>query len=191
MKRTFIFTILFISIIYSYSYSYELRLHFSGSYVANDILFADVYIGDNLLNDIIKRYVENGVVLFLNYRVDLLKKNFLFNDNVRQVFLYRKIYYDFFTQEYVVLNSETMRESRNTNLYILLRSVYSINAIPIVNINNLEVNSLYFFRTRLSMQLQNAYPYLAVFFNLITPIQYRIKWLNSETFTLSDLNHYR
>lgn len=186
MKRTFIFIILFISIICLPSYSYELRLHFSRSYVVNDTLFADVYIGDSLLNDVIKRYVENGVVLFLNYRVDLLKKKFLFDENVKEVFLYRKIYYDFFTQEYVVLSSETMRESRNANLYVLLRSIYSINAIPIVNIKDLNENSVYFFRTRLSMQLQNAYPYLSVFFNLIIPIQYRIKWLNSKPFTLSD-----
>ncbi|WP_240516579.1 hypothetical protein [Brachyspira sp. G79] len=44
----------------------------------------------------------------------------------------------FFTREYVVLNSETMREIRNTNLRALMRNVTSINRIEVININKLN-----------------------------------------------------
>nr|WP_299244323.1 DUF4390 domain-containing protein [uncultured Brachyspira sp.] len=109
------------------------------------------------------------------------------NENVREIYIYRKLYYDFFTKEYVVLNSETMRETRNTNLQNLIKTISQINNIEVVNINKLNQNSTFLFKTRLSMQFQNAYPYLSVFFNIITPMQYRIKWSESEEFNIKDI----
>lgn len=170
------------------SYAYELRLHFSRSYIYNDKLYVDVktYYEDEIYQNI-KKYIDNGIILFINYRVDLIKKNLLLNDNIREIYIYRKLYYDFFTKEYVVLNSETMRETRNTDLSILIKNIYQINRIEVINVNKLNKNNKYIFKTRLSMQFQNAYPYLSVFFNIITPIQYRIKWLKSDEFTIKEL----
>ena len=175
-------------IISSSLYSYELRLHFQRSYIYNNILYADVYMGQNTpVYESIQKYIDNGIIVFLNFRIDLVKNNFLLDENVREIYLYRKIYYDFFTKEYVVLNSETMRETRNTNLNNLMKNVYQINKIEIINVNRLNTNNTYAFKTRLSVQFQNAYPYLSVFFNIITPIQYRIKWLKSEEFSIKEL----
>ncbi|MEI0528648.1 DUF4390 domain-containing protein [Brachyspira intermedia] len=170
------------------SYAYELRLHFSRSYIYDDKLYVDVktYYEDEIYQNI-KKYIDNGIILFINYRVDLIKKNLLLNDNIREIYIYRKLYYDFFTKEYVVLNSETMRETRNTDLSILIKNIYQINRIEVINVNKLNKNNKYIFKTRLSMQFQNAYPYLSVFFNIITPIQYRIKWLKSEEFNIKEL----
>ncbi|MEI0447479.1 DUF4390 domain-containing protein [Brachyspira intermedia] len=170
------------------SYAYELRLHFSRSYIYDDKLYVDVktYYEDEIYQNI-KKYIDNGIILFINYRVDLIKKNLLLNDNIREIYIYRKLYYDFFTKEYVVLNSETMRETRNTDLSILIKNIYQINRIEVINVNKLNKNNKYIFKTRLSMQFQNAYPYLSVFFNIITPIQYRIKWLKSDEFTIKEL----
>ncbi|MEI0493563.1 DUF4390 domain-containing protein [Brachyspira intermedia] len=187
MKHIFII-ILLIATISQISYSYELRLHFSRSYIYNDMLYVDVRTYyENEIYQNIKKYIDNGIILFINYRIDLIKKNLLFNDNVREIYIYRKLYYDFFTKEYVVLNSETMRETRNTDLEILIKNIYQINRIEVINVNKLNKNNKYLFKTRLSMQFQNAYPYLSVFFNIITPIQYRIKWLKSNEFTIKDL----
>ena len=184
MKLVFIIFI----IISSSLYSYELRLHFLILYIYNDILYADVYMGKNdLVYENIERYIDNGIIVFFNFRIDLVKKNFLIDENIREIYLYRKIYYDFFTKEYVVLNSETMRETRNTNLNNLMKNIYQLNKIEIVNANKLNSNNKYIFRTRLSIQFQNAYPYLSVFFNIITPIQYRIKWLKSDEFSIKEL----
>ncbi|MEI0797335.1 DUF4390 domain-containing protein [Brachyspira intermedia] len=187
MKHIFIILLL-IAAISQVSYAYELRLHFSRSYVYNDMLYIDVrtHYEDEIYQNI-KKYIDNGIILFINYRIDLIKKNLLFNDNVREIYIYRKLYYDFFTKEYVVLNSETMRETRNTDLEILIKNIYQINRIEVINVNKLNKNNKYLFKTRLSMQFQNAYPYLSVFFNIITPIQYRIKWLKSNEFTIKDL----
>ena len=187
MKHIFIILLL-IAAISQVSYAYELRLHFSRSYVYNDMLYIDVRTYyENEIYQNIKKYIDNGIILFINYRIDLIKKNLLFNDNVREIYIYRKLYYDFFTKEYVVLNSETMRETRNTDLEILIKNIYKINRIEVINVNKLNKNNRYLFKTRLSMQFQNAYPYLSVFFNIITPIQYRIKWLKSDEFTIKDL----
>ena len=187
MKHIFIILLL-IAAISQVSYTYELRLHFSRSYVYNDMLYIDVRTYyENEIYQNIKKYIDNGIILFINYRIDLIKKNLLFNDNVREIYIYRKLYYDFFTKEYVVLNSETMRETRNTDLEILIKNIYKINRIEVINVNKLNKNNRYLFKTRLSMQFQNAYPYLSVFFNIITPIQYRIKWLKSDEFTIKDL----
>ena len=129
MKHIFII-ILLIAAISQVSYSYELRLHFSRSYVYNDMLYIDVRTYyENEIYQNIKKYIDNGIILFINYRIDLIKKNLLFNDNVREIYIYRKLYYDFFTKEYVVLNSETMRETRNTDLEILIKNIYKINRI--------------------------------------------------------------
>ena len=151
------------------SYAYELRLHFSRSYIYDDKLYVDVktYYEDEIYQNI-KKYIDNGIILFINYRVDLIKKNLLLNDNIREIYIYRKLYYDFFTKEYVVLNSETMRETRNTDLSILIKNIYQINRIEVINVNKLNKNNKYIFKTRLSMQFQNAYPYLSVFFIIIT-----------------------
>ena len=185
MKRILI---LFFIISASSLYAYELRLHFSKSYIYNDMLYVDVRTYyENEIYQNIKKYIDNGIILFINYRIDLIKKNLLFNDNVREIYIYRKLYYDFFTKEYVVLKSETMRETRNTDLEILIKNIYQINRIEVINVNKLNKNNRYLFKTRLSMQFQNAYPYLSVFFNIITPIQYRIKWLKSDEFTIKDL----
>ncbi|ADG71168.1 DUF4390 domain-containing protein [Brachyspira murdochii] len=173
---------------YSSLHAYELRLHFSRGYIYNDMLYADVDTGFN--NEVyrnIKRYIDNGIIVFINFRIDLVNKNWFIDSNVREIYLYRKIYYDFFTREYVVLNSETMREIRNTNLQVLMKNVYSINRIEVININKLNQKNNFFFKTRLSIQFQNAYPYLSVFFNIITPIQYRIKWLKSKEFNIKEL----
>ena len=80
-----------------------------------------------------------------------------------------------------------MRETRNTNLLTLMKNVSSINRIEIINVNKLNQKNTFFFKTRLSMQFQNAYPYLSVFFNIITPLQYRIKWLKSKEFSIKEL----
>lgn len=188
MKPISILIIIFITLVPVTLHGYELRLHLDKVYTADDEIFADVYVNSGL-NSVIKRYADNGIVLVFNYRIDLVKKNFLLDETVKQVYFYRKIYYDFFTTEYVVLGSETMREARNTNLYVLLKNVYDIRAIPIIKEAELNDNSKYYVRTRLSMQLENAYPYLSVFFNLITPLQYRIKWLDSEIFTVQNINN--
>ena len=187
MKNIFIILLLLI-IIPKISYSYELRLHFSRSYIYDDMLYVDIktYYEDQIYQNI-KKYIDNGIVVFINYRVDLIKKNLFLDDNLREIYLYRKLYYDFFTKEYVVLNSETMRETRNTDLQILIKNIYQINRIEVINVNKLNKNNKYLFKTRLSMQFQNAYPYLSVFFNIITPIQYRIKWLKSTEFSIKEL----
>ncbi|WP_048595289.1 DUF4390 domain-containing protein [Brachyspira suanatina] len=183
-----IFIIILLMFISKVSYPYELRLNFSRSYIYNDTLYVDVktFYEDQIYQNI-KKYIDNGVVVFINYRVDLIKKNLIFDDNIREIYLYRKLYYDFFTKEYVVLNSETMREIRNTDLQILIKNIYQINRIEVINVNKLNKNNRYLFKTRLSIQFQNAYPYLSVFFNIITPIQYRIKWLKSSEFTIKEL----
>ena len=169
-------------------HAYELRLHFSRAYIYNDILYTDVQTSynDEIYKNI-KRYIDNGIIVFINFRIDLVNKNWFIDSNVREIYLYRKIYYDFFTREYVVLNSETMREIRNTNLKALMKNVSYINRIEVININKLNQKNNFFFKTRLSMQFQNAYPYLSVFFNIITPIQYRIKWLKSKEFNIKEL----
>ncbi|ASJ21930.1 hypothetical protein BHAMNSH16_09920 [Brachyspira hampsonii] len=187
MKRIFILLLFFI-IISKISYSYELRLYFSRSYIYDDMLYVDVRTHyENEIYQNIKKYIDNGIILFINYRIDLIKKNLFINDNVREIYIYRKLYYDFFTKEYVVLNSETMRETRNSDLEILIKNIYQINRIEVINVNKLNKNNKYIFKTRLSMQFQNAYPYLSAFFNIITPIQYRIKWLKSNEFSIKEL----
>ena len=185
MKRILI---LFLLISTSSLYAYELRLHFVRSYIYDNILYADVNTtySEPIYNNI-KRYIDNGIIVFINFRIDLAKKNIFIDDNIREIYLYRKIYYDFFTKEYVVLSSETMRETRNTNLLTLMKNVSSINRIEIINVNKLNQKNTFFFKTRLSMQFQNAYPYLSVFFNIITPLQYRIKWLKSKEFSIKEL----
>lgn len=187
MKHIFIILLL-ITTISQTSYAYELRLYFSRSYIYDNMLYVDVRTYyENEVYQNIKKYIDNGIILFINYRIDLIKKNLFINDNIREIYIYRKLYYDFFTKEYVVLNSETMRETRNKDLSILIKNIYQINRIEVVNVNKLNKNNKYIFKTRLSMQFQNAYPYLSVFFNIITPIQYRIKWLKSDEFSIKEL----
>ena len=169
-------------------YSYELRLHFSRSYIDDNILYADAYAGINMeVDENLKRYIENGIIVFLNFRVDFVKKNFLLNENIKEIYFNRRIYYDFFTKEYVAVNSDTSLETRNSNFYILMRTLYQISRIEIADINELNENDIYFFKTRLSIRFQNAFPYLSIFFNIITPLQYRIKWLKSEEFRIGEL----
>lgn len=169
-------------------YSHELRLHYSRSYIDNNILYADAYAGINMeVDENLKRYIENGIIIFLNFRVDFVKKNFLLNENIKEIYFNRRIYYDFFTKEYVAVNSDTSLETRNSNFYVLMRTLYQISRIEIVNINELNENDIYFFKTRLSIRFQNAFPYLSIFFNIITPLQYRIKWLKSEEFKINEL----
>ncbi len=186
--KNFIKLIIIFLISSVYLYSYELRLHFSRSYVDNNILYADAYVGINMeVDENLKRYIENGIIVFLNFRVDFIKKNLILNENIREIYFNRRIYYDFFTKEYVAVNSETMLETRNSNFYVLMRTLYQISRIEILNIDELNENNIYFFRTRLSIGFQNAFPYLSVFFNIITPLQYRIKWLKSKEFKLEEL----
>ena len=185
MKRILI---LFLLISSSSLHAYQLRLYFSRAYVYNDILYADVYteFNEEIYNNI-KRYIDNGIIVFINFRVDLVNKTWFIDNNIREIYLYRKIYYDFFTKEYVVLNSETMMETRNTNFNVLMKNFSVISRIEVINVNKLNIKDKFFFKTRLSIQFQNAYPYLSVFFNIITPIQYRIKWLKTKEFYIKEL----
>ena len=88
MKR-----ILILFLITSSLYSYELRLSFTRSYIYNNILYADVKTTsiEPIYNNI-KRYIDNGIIVFINFRVDLVKKKLFLDDNVREIYLYRKIY---------------------------------------------------------------------------------------------------
>ena len=186
--KNFIKLIIILLILSIPLYSHELRLHYSRSYIDNNILYADVYAGINIeIDENIKRYVESGIIIFLNFRVDFVKKNFLIKENIKEIYFNRRIYYDFFTKEYVAVNSDTSLETRNSNFYVLMRTLYQISRIEIVNINELNENDIYFFKTRLSIRFQNAFPYLSIFFNIITPLQYRIKWLKSEEFKINEL----
>ena len=80
-----------------------------------------------------------------------------------------------------------MRETRNTNFNVLMKNFSVISRIEVINVNKLNIKDKFFFKTRLSIQFQNAYPYLSVFFNIITPIQYRIKWLKTKEFYIKEL----
>ena len=96
MKRILI---LFFIISASSLYAYELRLHFVRSYIYDNILYADVNTTytEQIYNNI-KRYIDNGIIVFINFRIDLAKKNLFLDDNIREIYLYRKIYYDFFSK---------------------------------------------------------------------------------------------
>ncbi|TXJ61962.1 DUF4390 domain-containing protein [Brachyspira aalborgi] len=186
--KNFIKLIIILLILSIPLYSHELRLHYSRSYIDNNILYADVYAGINIeIDENIKRYVESGIIVFLNFRIDFLRKRAIFNENLKEVYLSRRIYYDFFTKEYVAVNSETSLETRSQNFYVLIRTLYQISRVEIYETDKLSEENIYFFKTRLSIRFQNAFPYLSVFFNAITPLQYRIKWLKSEEFKINEL----
>ena len=96
------------------------------------------------------------------------------------------------SQNFSIVDIKTLSDLRsyienNSNFYVLMRTLYQISRIEIVNINELNENDIYFFKTRLSIRFQNAFPYLSIFFNIITPLQYRIKWLKSEEFKINEL----
>ena len=168
--------------------AYELRLHYNRAYLYNNTLYVDLYTSKNIeLNYNIKKYLDNGVIVSLNFRVNLVKKNFLLDDTIKDVYFYRQIYYDFFTKEYVLINSDTMREVRDSNFYSLMSHIYFINRVEVLSISNINPSSSYYFKTRLSIQFYNVYSYLSVFFSLITPLQYRIKWLHSPDFNLNSI----
>ncbi|TXJ40741.1 DUF4390 domain-containing protein [Brachyspira pilosicoli] len=170
-------------------YPYELRLHFARANIYDNTLYANVYIGNDMnFYSNIKRYLDNGIITIFNFRVNLFKENLILDDSIKDAHFYRRMYYDFFTKEYAIYNSLTMAETRNTNFYELIRNTSQINRVEIINTTNLDVNSRYYFKTRLSIQFENAYPYLNAFFNMITPLQYRIKWLKSNNFYLNELS---
>ena len=91
--KNFIKLIIIFLISSIYLYSYELRLHFSRSYIDNNILYADAYVGINMeVDENLKRYVESGIIIFLNFRVDFVKKNFLIDENIKEIYFNRRIY---------------------------------------------------------------------------------------------------
>ena len=122
---------------------------------------SDMEIKENEYNLNIKRYVESGIIVFLNFRIDFLRKRAIFNENLKEVYLSRRIYYDFFTKEYVAVNSETSLETRSQNFYVLIRTLYQISRVEIYETDKLSEENIYFFKTRLSIRFQNAFPYFS------------------------------
>ena len=82
--KNFIKLIIILLILSIPLYSHELRLHYSRSYIDNNILYADVYAGINIeIDENIKRYVESGIIIFLNFRVDFVKKKFIIKEKIK------------------------------------------------------------------------------------------------------------
>lgn len=167
-------------------YSYELRLHFADSSIRNGEVVADVYISQKLPDEAVN-YIQKGIVAVLSYRLELKEKRFFFDKSVVNLYFSRKIYYDFIKEEYVVLLSETGKEVRSTNLDDLSKYIYDIKDINVTKSYNLNSEDVYYYRSRLSLMFVNAYPYLDIFFTLITPLKYRIKWLHTSPFEKKDL----
>ena len=87
MLKDFIKLIIIFLISSVYLYSYELRLHFSRSYIDDNILYADAYAGINMeVDENLKRYIEKGIIIFLNFRVDFLKNKFIINENIKVIY---------------------------------------------------------------------------------------------------------
>lgn len=158
------------------------------AYVVDNELFSDVYVGGNL-TDIIRDYVDSGVVVVFNYRIDLFESVFGLDNVINQVFLYRRIYYDFFTREYVIYISETGRDIRRYNIEELLNDFYTVSEIPMMDLRYINSDRSFYIKTRVSLKLENSYPYLAVLFDILTPLRYRIKWLKTTDFALDSLKN--
>ena len=57
-------------------YPYELRLYFARANIYNNTLYANVYIGNDMVfYNNIKRYLDNGIITTFNFRVNLFKEN--------------------------------------------------------------------------------------------------------------------
>ena len=188
MKLLFICLISFYFNSYSNLFGYELRLHLDRTYIVDDELFSDIYVGGDL-TDIIRNYVDSGVVVVFNYRIDLFESVFGLDNIISQVFFYRRIYYDFFTREYVMYISETGRDIRRNNIEELLNDFYAVNGISISDLRYIKSYKDFYIKTRVSLKLENSYPYLTVLFSILTPLRYRIKWLKTADFTLDSLKN--
>lgn len=169
-------------------YAYELRLRFVRTYIKDDKIAVDVRMNEAIQYEV-QDYVSQGIVVVLNYRIEMRKKSFILSETIVSLYFQKKIYYDFFNEEYV-LSSENEKEIRSKTFNNLLKNLYNARTVYVIDANKINDSSEYYYHTRLSMRFINAYPYLSIFFNLITPLRYRIKWMNSGYFKKSDLKVY-
>ncbi len=181
LVKKFLFLLIFCFAISYPVCSYELRLHFATSYVEEGSVVAEVHILESLPQEVIE-YIEEGIIVVLNYRLELREQKFLFDKKISSIYFSRKIYYDFIRNEYVVVFSEDGKEIRGADFSNLSKYIYEIDNINVVDYLSLTNQGLYYYRTRLSLTFINSYPYLDVFFTLIIPLRYRIKWLKSRVF---------
>ncbi len=186
LVKSLLFLLIFCFTISYPVYSYELRLRFSSSYIEAGEVVADVHILNDLPQEVIE-YIEKGIIVVLNYRLDLKEKRLLFDKSISSIYFSRKIYYDFIKSEYVVVLSENGKEVRDTNFDNLSQYIYNVNRINVIAYQDLNDKRAYYYRSRLSLTFINSYPYLDVFFTLIIPLKYRIKWLHSEIFKMTDI----
>lgn len=171
---------------YATVYSYQLRLHFNQSFIEGDDVFVSVFIDGGLPEEIFE-YIQKGITVVINYRVELKEKRFLLDKKISSIYFSRKVYYDFVKGEYVVLFSESGKEERADTFEGISRHIYNVRNIDIAKSSDMNDNSLYYYSTRFSITFINAYPYLDIFFTLMTPLKYRIKWLHTDPFKKDSL----
>ena len=181
LRRRLLFLLIFYFTISLCIYSYELRLHFANSSIRNGEVVADVYVSQQLPEEVVD-YVQKSIVVVLSYRLELKEKKFFFDRNISSLYFNRKIYYDFIKEEYVIVLSESGKEVRATDFDDISKYIYDIKYIYVTKSYDLNNESTYYYRSRLSLTFINAYPYLDIFFTLLAPIKYRIKWLYSKPF---------
>lgn len=95
-----IFILLLLTFISASLYSYELRLSHSRSYIYNRILYADVktHYDKNIYKNI-KKYIDNGIIVFINFRIDLIKKKNYFSMKMLEKYIYIENYTMTFLQK--------------------------------------------------------------------------------------------
>lgn len=155
--------------------SHDIRLLLGDITVDRDRMSVSVITGS--FPHTLGEEVAGGVKMSINYHIELKHRNMLYDDTVKSVRVNRIIYRDFWENTYVVEDSAGKIMFVSTNREAAVASLGEIGDQYIGSRRSIDKNGRYYFRTRLTAQVIEAYPYLNVFFNFIAALRYRVKWL--------------
>lgn len=161
--------------------SYEIRLVIGGITVAGDAVRVDV--STTPLPDAFASELDAGAVYTVNYHIEFRRENLFLDETVRLIRINRIVYRDFWDKQYVVEQAGGVRLFTTPDRGAAIAYLSRIDAIPLVSRRTLVRSARYYFRSRLTAQVAEAYPYFTIFFNFIAALRYKIDWRTSDAMT--------
>lgn len=161
--------------------SYEIRLVVGGITVAGDAVRVDV--STTPLPEAFAVQIDAGAVFSVNYHIEFRRVNLFLDDTIRLVRINRIIYRDFWDKQYIIEQAGGVRLYTTPRRDEAIAYLSRIDDVLLAPRRSLIPAARYYFRTRLTAQVVEAYPYFNIFFNFIAALRYKIDWRTSDVMT--------
>ncbi len=184
MKKILLLLLLSVSL-----FAVEIRLRPPDKfYNENNTIKADFHTTKIPLHNKLFSYIKYGIIITFTYDIHLFRQRVLWDSTVTNIKIVKKLKYNIWNNTFYV---ETDYPEKKIKLFKnknkVKNEIFYLNKINISQKEHLDKNSLYYFKTRLTIKITKLKSLLHVIYNLLSIFKYKSSYSSSPLYTTQAL----